>query len=71
MDLVGYQVADLVDLGDYQAIDLVGLVDREGLGLLVDLQALLVLPLFLVPMEEQPSMGFALVSFSEGSFALA
>ena len=65
MDLVGYQVADLVDLGDYQAIDLVGLVDREGLDLQVDLQALLVLLLFLVPMEGQPLRGFVLVSFSE------
>ena len=31
MDLEGYQVADLVDLGHYQAVGLVGLVDREGL----------------------------------------
>ena len=34
---MGYQVADLVDLGNYEAIDLVGLVDREGLDLQVDL----------------------------------
>ena len=63
MDLAGYQVADLVDLGDYQAIHLVGLVDREGLHLLVDLQALLVLPLFLVPMEGQPLRGFCFGKF--------
>ena len=65
VDLAGYQVADLVDLGDYQAIDLVGLVDREGLDLWADLQALLVLLLFLVPMEGQPLRGVVLVSFSE------
>ena len=65
MDLAGYQVADLVYLGDYQAIDLVGLVEREGLDLWVGLQALLVLPLFLVPMEGQPLRGFVLVSFSD------
>ena len=64
-DLADYQVANLVDLGHYQAIDLVDLVDREGLGLLVDLQSLLVLPLFLVSVEGQPLRDFVLVSFSK------